>query len=64
MKSRNLGLKFYTSVIAIVLVAVSTAQLSSVVLSNGNVVYAYSNSQAQSFVNDCDVIDLTNASTA
>ena len=42
-----------TSVIAIVLVAVSSAQLSSIVLSNGTVVYAYSNSQAQSLDNTC-----------
>jgi hypothetical protein len=53
MKSRNRGLILYTSVIAVVLVAVSTAQLSSVVLSNGTVAYAYSNSQAQSFANEC-----------
>jgi hypothetical protein len=48
--------KHYTSVIAVlVLVAVSTAQLSSVVQSNDNVVYAYStNSQAQSHNNECE----------
>ena len=62
MRSRNQGLKLYTSIIAIVLVAVSTAQLSSVVLSNNNVVYAYSNSQAQSLSNDCDVIDSSSVS--
>lgn len=43
----------YTSLIAVLLVAVSSAQLSSVVLSNGTVVYAYSNSQAQSLDNTC-----------
>ena len=50
------GPKLYTSAIAIVLVAVLTSQLSSMVLSNGNVgnvVYAYTNNQAQSFVNEC-----------
>ena len=50
-----------TSVIAIVLVAVSTMQLSSMVLPNGNVVYAYSNSQAQSLVNECGVGDSADA---
>ena len=54
MKSRNQQLKLYTSVIAVLLVAMSTAQLSSILLSNGNVVYAYSNSQAQSLNNDCE----------
>jgi len=39
----------------IVLVAVSTSQLSTMVLSNvDSVVYAYSNSQAQSLNNDCE----------
>jgi len=52
----NRQFKHYTSVIAVlVLVAVSTAQLSSVVPSDGNVVYAYStNSQAQSHNNECE----------
>jgi hypothetical protein len=56
MKSMNRQFKHYTSVIAVlVLVAVSTAQLSSVVPSDGNVVYAYStNSQAQSHNNECE----------
>ena len=56
MKSMNRQFKHYTSVIAVlVLVAVSTAQLSSVVPSDDNVVYAYStNSQAQSHNNDCE----------
>jgi hypothetical protein len=38
-----------------VLIAVSTSQLSSVILSDGNVVYAYSNNfdQAASLVNNC-----------
>ena len=62
MKSRNQQFKLYTSVIAVLLVAVSTAQLSSIVLSNGAVVYAYSNSQAQSLSNECDVIDSTGVS--
>jgi hypothetical protein len=55
MKSRNQGLKLYTSVIAVFLVAVSTAQLSSMVLSEDNVVYAYSTNfnQAASLVNNC-----------
>lgn len=48
----------YTSVIAIVLIAVSTSQLSTMILSNGNIgslVYAYStNSQAQSIDNNCE----------
>jgi hypothetical protein len=57
MKCRNQQYKLYTSVIAVLLVAVSTAQLSSIVPYNGTVVYAYSNSQAQSLSNDCDVID-------
>lgn len=56
MKSMNRQFKHYTSVIAVlVLVAVSTAQLSSVVPSDGNVVYVYStNSQAQSYNNECE----------
>jgi len=56
MKSMNRQFKHYTSVIAVlVLVAVSTAQLSSVVPFDGNVVYAYStNSQAQSHNNECE----------
>ena len=56
MKSRNRQCKHYTSVIAVlVLVAVTTAQLSSAVPSDGNVVYAYStNSQAQSHNNECE----------
>ena len=56
MKSMNRQFKHYTSVIAVlVLVAVSTAQLSSAVPSDGNVVYAYStNSQAQSHNNECE----------
>ena len=56
MKSRNQGLKLYTSVIAVLLVSLSTSQLTTMVLSNGNVdnvAYAYSNNQAQSFVNEC-----------
>ena len=54
MKSRNLQFKLTcTSVITIMLIAVSTSQLSSVILSDGNVVYAYSNNQAQSLDNDC-----------
>jgi hypothetical protein len=55
MKSMNRQFH-HTSVIAVlVLVAVSTAQLSSVVPSDGNVVYAYStNSQAQSHNNECE----------
>ena len=64
MKSRNQGLKLYTFVIAVPLVAVSTAQLSSIGLSNGTVVYAYSNSQAQSFVNECRIDGLTNLNCA
>jgi hypothetical protein len=56
MKSMNRQFKHYTSVIAVlVLVAVSTAQLSSVVPSDGNVVYAYStNSRVQSHNNECE----------
>ena len=52
----NRQFKHYTSVIAVlVLVAVSTAQLSSAVPSDGNVVYAYStNSQAQPHNNECE----------
>ncbi len=52
----NRQFKHYTSVIAVlVLVAVSIAQLSSVVPSDGNVVYAYStNNQAQSHNNECE----------
>ncbi|MGB8641151.1 MAG: hypothetical protein WCD28_02610, partial [Nitrososphaeraceae archaeon] len=54
MKCGNRQFKLiYTSLIAVLLVAVSSAQLSSVVLSNGTVVYAYSNSQAQSLDNKC-----------
>jgi hypothetical protein len=55
MKSRNQGLKLYTSVIAVLLVAVSTTQLSSMVLSEDNVVYAYSTNfeQSASLVNNC-----------
>ena len=42
-----------TSVIMVMLIAISATQLSSMVVSNGNVVYAYStNSQAQSLEND------------
>ena len=53
-RTRNQQFKLTcTSVIAIMLVTVSTGQLSSVVLSNGTVVYAYSNSQAQSLDNTC-----------
>ena len=56
MKGLNRQFKHYTLVIAVlVLVAISTAQLSSVVPSDGNVVYAYStNSQAQSYNNECE----------
>jgi hypothetical protein len=56
MKSMNRQFKHYTPVIAVlVLVAVSTAQLSSVVPSDDNVVYVYStNSQAQSHNNECE----------
>ena len=56
MKSMNRQFKQYTSVIAvIVLVAVSTAQLSSVGPFNGNVLYAYStNSQAQAHNSECE----------
>jgi hypothetical protein len=44
-----------TSVLMTVLVAVSTSQLSTMVLSNvDSVVYAYSNSQAQSLHNECE----------
>jgi hypothetical protein len=43
-----------TSAIMIALVVVSTLQLSSILLSNDTAVHAYSNSQAQSFVNECD----------
>jgi hypothetical protein len=51
MVNRTLSL----SVIKILLVAVSTAQLSSMVLSEDNVVYAYSTNfnQAASLVNNC-----------
>ncbi len=48
------------SITVLLLVAgLSTIQLSSMVLSNGSVVYAYSNSQAQSFVNDCGIDEVT-----
>ena len=59
MKSMNRQFKHYTSVIAVlVLVAVSTAQLSSAVPSDGNVVYAYStNSQAQPHNDECEYDD-------
>jgi hypothetical protein len=59
MKSMNRRFKHYTSVIAVlVLVAVSTAQLSSAVPSDGNVVYAYStNSQAQPHNDECEYDD-------
>jgi hypothetical protein len=52
----NRQFKHYTSVIAVlVLVAVSTAQLSFVVPSDHNVVYAYSNnSQTQSLNEECE----------
>jgi len=52
----NRQFKHYTSVIAVlVLAAVSIAQLSSVVPSDGNVVYAYStNSRVQSHNNECE----------
>lgn len=38
-----------------IVLAVSTLQLSSILLTNDNVVYAYSNSQAQSLNNECGV---------
>jgi hypothetical protein len=49
------------SVIMIMLVvaALSATQLSSIVPSNGIVAYAYSNSQAQSFVNECGLSGTT-----
>jgi hypothetical protein len=47
------------SISAIILVAVSTMQLSSMIVSNGNAasnVYAkYSNNQAQSLINECGI---------
>jgi hypothetical protein len=58
MKRRNQRFKLYTSIITVLLVAVSTAQLSSVVPSDHNVVYAYSNnSQAQSLNKECEYDD-------
>jgi Na+/H+ antiporter NhaD/arsenite permease-like protein len=63
MKSRNQRLKLYTSVLAIVFTAVSTAQLSSMTSLIGDItnnVYAkYSNDQAQSFANDCGLDGVT-----
>jgi hypothetical protein len=55
MESMDRQFKHYISVLAVlVLVAVSTAQLSSVVPSDDNVVYAYStNNQAQSHNKEC-----------
>jgi hypothetical protein len=48
-----------TSVIMIYLIAISATQLSSIILSNGPVVYAYSaNSQSQSLDNECGNVDL------
>lgn len=68
MKSRNQRLKLYTSVLAIVFTAVSTAQLSSMVALNGDItnnVYAkYSNNQAQSFVNECGLDGVTGINCA
>jgi hypothetical protein len=59
MKSMNRQFKHYTPVIAVlILIAVSTAQLSSVVPSDDNVVYASStNSQAQSPNDECEYDD-------
>lgn len=56
MNSKDKKFKItHTSVLMILLVAVSTSQLSTVILSNvDSVVYAYSNSQAQSLNNDCE----------
>lgn len=62
MESRNQAFRLYKSVIMIVLIAVSTVQLSSIVLPNGTVVYAYTNNQAQSLSNECDVIDSSGVS--
>lgn len=57
MNSRDKRFKLKChSVLEVVLVAVYTLHLSSMVLSKGNVnsvVYAYSNNQAQSLVNEC-----------
>ena len=54
-----------TSVIMILLIAISATQLSSITLSNGTVVYAYSaNSQAQSLDNKCGNNDLTGPNCA
>lgn len=48
----------------LVLVAVSTLQLSIMVLPNDSVVYAYSNSQAQSLVNECSGGDIISPNCA
>ena len=58
---KNLALPVLLNVRVIILVVVSTMQLSSMIVSNDNVigddVYAqrYSNNQTQSFVNECGV---------
>ena len=65
MSGKGRGFKFTcTSIFIILVVAVSTSQISSVVLFNGNVVYAYSNNQAQSLTNECGIDGLTNLNCA
>ena len=54
---KNLGLPVSLNVRFIILVAVSTVQLSSMTVASGNAYAKYSNNQAQSLVNDCDVFD-------
>lgn len=59
------GFKFTcTSIIVIVLVAVSTSHSSEVLSNIAAVVYAYSNTQVQSLDNDCGIGDTDNTNCA
>lgn len=53
-----------TFVTAVTLIAVSTSQLSPIVLFNGDVVYGYYNSQSQSNANDCGLDQTTGINCA
>jgi hypothetical protein len=64
IEDRRLKIKCI-SVIMILLIAIFVTQLSSMILSNSTVVYAYSaNSQAQSLDNECGNDGLTGPNCA